>query len=160
MSPAKVRHVPVPSTTADREAFAREVTTYFAAATLVAVEAVYARTRAGAPTLVRQLTWLHLRHLDWTLDEIGECFDRDHSTVAVQAALVERKARYDERLQALLADAPRPDERVFTEPALVRLYARLTRLLAEAASVKDEIDLALSPSPEAVPTRVSLAVIA
>lgn len=127
----------------DRDEFARTVAGYFATALAIPLDRVYGRTRAGGPTLVRQLTWLHLRRLLWSLDEIGDAFGREHSTVHSQLAVIERRVRYDTDLQGMCNGAPCATDRVFTETSLVALYARLTRLVAEAVDVKSEIDLSI-----------------
>lgn len=124
--------------------YARTVAVHFASSLGIDPDSVYSRSRIGLTCLARQLAYLHLnRAVGWSLEDVAAAFARDHSTIGNQVKLAERKVRFDTDLQELMAMAPRPGERVFTEPALVTLYARLTRLVGEAVTVRDEIDAAL-----------------
>lgn len=62
---------------------------------LIDPAAVRARTQAQAPSAARAACWQVLVEAGWTSTELGEVFDRDHSTVASQAHVSERKARVD-----------------------------------------------------------------
>lgn len=114
---------------------------------------VMSRSRVAPVADARGLVMAHLRRQEWSLVEIGLCFDRDHSTVHHMVTKLERRARSDRAVRDILDAMP-----LFIPPATedtrdAVLYARLEWLLAAAVAIKAELERRLAI--KSIPTRVA-----
>jgi hypothetical protein len=114
----------------------------------VRVEDGLGRCREAAPSEVRAAIYHVLRDRGWSLERIGDAFERDHSTVHHQVArsrhleAVDEDHRYLVRELVKAAELPDPAHYVLVNGAAARLRAQIEELelvMERARSLRAEL---------------------